>query len=140
MISSGIQDYTLHMLGIIMDYHHPRTGKSCKPASIMLAAHPWPRSSGDNSRSAVKSGVVPVRINNRPTFLGAFFELTEMEKWGGGFKLKWVKHGKTHLILQDPVVFLISSSCRNQWFNWVPRVSVSPFLDSQMSQILRGHV
>ena len=36
-------------------------------------------SSGDNSRSAVKSGVVPVRINNRPTFLGA-----SAPKWRGG--------------------------------------------------------
>lgn len=108
---------------------HPKSNKDCPDGFAKadqsqtmpkLVAASWlaPRvesstmvpsgSSGDNSRSAVKSGVVPVRINNRPTFLGA-----SAPKWRGGL-IGFLNWG-TKVILQDPSVFGIFS-CRNQWF------------------------
>ena len=98
---------------------HPKSNKDCpdgfakadkSQSMLKLVAASWlaPRvksstmvpsgSSGDNSRSAVKSGVVPVRINNRPTFLGA-----SAPKWRGG-NIGFLKWG-TKVILQDPKCF-----------------------------------
>ena len=92
----------------IAGHWHPKSNKDC-PVPPSQAAQPMTPSgsSGDNSRSAVKSGAVPVRINKRPTFLGA------SPKWRGAGWLPNMGNqsdpprskGFRYVFMSKPVVF-----------------------------------